>query len=397
MQNVYANARIVGVGTTKQARSLAPRTSFSVALEALNLALDDAGMTIHDLDGFSSYLPDWPMHDWEWSYQLKKNLKWAGRGIDPRAVMEAAAQVSSGRCKAIAIVSGGVRPTTATVAPWTDHDSQWTAWTGSLPDQPVQFGLVAQRYLHEVGPRALDAMAAVAASTRNFGSINPDAVFFGKGPFTAQDVLSARTIAGPLTLLMCSVVSDGGAAIIITHKDRATDTGKRGVLVATGDSAMHYAPYHQPPHLDGYYEMTQPYRDTLKVSGIRPQDIDHISFYDHFASHCLMQYEMFGLCGKGEGADFALGGEMTLSGRWPTCTDGGNLSYSHPGAPNIFRYIEAIRQIRGEVKDLCPQWESGVHTYDPAICRSVKGANTSLVSAAGTPTMQGSFVVLSGD
>jgi acetyl-CoA acetyltransferase len=397
MEDRYADARIVGVGTTKQARSLAPRTSFSVALEALNIALDDAGMTIADLDGFSSYVTDWPTQDQEWAFQLKKNWKWAGRGIDPRAVMEAAAQVSSGRCQAIAIVSGGVRPTTVSVAPWLDHDSQWTAWTGSLPDQPVQFGLVAQRYLHEVGPKALDAMAAVAASTRNFGSINPDAVYFGKGPFTPEDVLSARTIAGPLTLLMCSVVSDGGAAIIITSKERAADTDKRSVVVATGDSAMHYAPYHEPPHLDGYYEMTQPYRDTLKASGIRHDDIDCIEFYDHFASHCLMQYEMFGFCEKGEGSDFALAGEMTLGGRWPTCTDGGNLSFSHPGAPNIFRYIEAIRQIRGEVKDLCPGWESGVHTYDPAICRKVRDADMALVSAAGTPTMQGSFVVLAGD
>jgi len=397
MENPYANARIVGVHTTKQARSLAPRSSFSVALEALRGALDDAGMSWDDLDGFGSFGTDWPRNDAEWAFQLDRQWKWSGRGVDADALMEACAQVSRGRLNAVALVTAGVRPAERTVAPWVDHGSQWTAWAGSLPDQPVQFGLVARRYLHTVGPKALDAMGEVAASTRNFGSINPDAVFFGRGPYTAEDVLNSRPIADPLTLLMCSVVSDGGAAIIIAHKDRAGATGKRGVSLVCGDSLVHYGVYHQPPVLDGYYEMSQRYRDTMKRAGITRDDIDCVEFYDHFASHYLLQYETFGFCGKGEGADLALAGEMRLTGRWPTCTDGGNLSFTHPGFPVVFRYIEAVRQLRGEVKDLCPEWERGEHTYDPAICRKVRGADTALVSSYGTPTVQGSFVVLAGD
>ena len=395
--NPYENARIVGVYTTRQARSLAPRTSFSLALEALRGALEDANMTWDDLDGFASFTPGGLRTDGEWARQLNRKWHWSGRGIEADSLMEACAQVSSGRLNAVAFVSSGVRPTTAAVAPWLDHQSQWTAWAGSLPDQPTQFALVAARYIHHVGPRVIPAMAEVAASTRNFGSINPDAVYHGRGPFTPQDILDSRPIAGPLTLLMCSAVTDGAAALIIARKDRVEPGGKRGVSVVCGDALTDYGIYHQPPYLDGYYEMTQHYRDTLRQAGVTRDDIDCIEFYDHFASHYLIQYETFGFCGQGEGPDVALAGEMKLGGRWPTCTDGGNLSYSHPGFPIMFRYIEAVRQIRGEVKDLCPDWASAVHTYDPAVCRSVRGARTALVSCYGTPTVQGSFVVLAGD
>ena len=95
------------------------------------------------------------------------------------------------------------------------------------------------------------------------------------------------------------------------------------------------------------------------------EDINVVEFYDHFASHVLLQYEQFGFCGKGEASDLVQDGAMRLDGRFPTCTDGGNLSFSHPGAPMMFRPIEVVRQLRGEVKDLCPGWEAGEHTFDP--------------------------------
>ncbi|MFN0180239.1 MAG: thiolase C-terminal domain-containing protein, partial [Gemmatimonadales bacterium] len=106
------------------------------------------------------------------------------------------------------------------------------------------------------------------------------------------------------------------------------------------------------------------------------------------------QYEQMGFCGKGEGPDFVLSGAAGLGGKFPTCTDGGNLSFSHPGFPIVFRYVEAVRQLRGQAKDLCPGWAKGEHTYDPEICRSVKDAKLAFVSCPGTPTLQGSMLVL---
>jgi acetyl-CoA acetyltransferase len=261
----------------------------------------------------------------------------------------------------------------------------------------VQFGLVARRYVHEVGPKAIDAMADVAANTRNFGHINPDAVYFGRGPFSPEEVLASRYIADPLTLLMCSSVTDGGCAIILARKDRVAGSKKRGVRVVCGAGTTTYPAYQEPPTLDNYYEGAAIYRDTVKRAGVNMNDVNVVEFYDHFASHNLIQYEQFGFCGKGEAPDLVKSGAHRLGGQFTTCTDGGNLSFSHPGFPVVFRYVEAVRQLRGEVKDLCPGWASGDHTFDPERCRKIRNPKMAFVSCPGTPTMQGSMLVLGGD
>ncbi|OAI42967.1 hypothetical protein AYO38_11090 [bacterium SCGC AG-212-C10] len=392
----FDGARIVGVYTTQQARVLAPRTGFSVALEAIMGALADAEMSLDEIDGFGGMVSGYPAWDAYWAYQLKREFKWSGAGIAIPSLLEAARLITNGYLNAAVIVFAGVRPTNTAVPPWAESHSQWTGWAGSMPDQPVQFGLVAKRYVHEVGPKAIDAMGELGASVRNFGSINPDAVYFGRGPFTPEEVLNSRFVADPLTLLMCSSVTDGGCAVVIARKDRAS-SAKKLVRVLCGAGRTDYPAYQEPPTLDGYYESAQLYRDTVAKAGVRMDDIDVVSFYDHFSSHVLMQYEQFGFCGKGEGPDLALSGAAKLGGKFPTSTDGGNLSFSHPGFPIVFRYIEAVRQIRGEVKDLCPGWATGDHSYNPDICRKVKDAKLAFVSCPGTPTLQGSMLVLGAD
>ena len=395
-----AGARIAGVYTTKQARSLAPRTGFSLALEALDGALADAGMTLDEIDGFGSSVSGWPPNDGHWARQLRRQWKWSDGGVGPSAVVEASSLITSGYLNAVALVYASVRPTDSAVAPWLQgvYSAEWTGWAGSLPNQPVQYGLVAQRYIHEVGEHARYAMADVAASTRNFGSINPDAVYSGRGPFTAEDVLASRPIAGPLTLLMCSAVTDGGCAIIIGRKDRANENGNKGVRVVCGASLTHTPTgYYEPPTLEQYYELGQHYRDVVARAGVNIDDIDAVEFYDHFASHVLLQYEQFGFCGKGEAPDLVKAGEMRLGGKFPTCTDGGNLSFTHPGSPIVFRYIEAVRQLRDEAKDLCPGWADGIHTYEPTVCRMVKDARLAFVSNPRSATIQGGMLVLARD
>ncbi|MSQ29903.1 MAG: thiolase family protein [Dehalococcoidia bacterium] len=390
----FEGARIVGVYTTQQARDLSSRTGFSLALEAMKGALDDAGMTLDEIDGFCGYTTGyWPGGGGYWAYQLKKEFKWTG-GTGIAGILEAARLVSSGYLNAVLLTMGMVRPSGLLNAPWTVSHDEWTAWPGAFPQQPVQFGLVAQRYIHDVGPQALDAMADIAASTRNYGSINPDAVYFGRGPFTRQDVLDSRPIAEPLTLLMCSTVNDGGCAMVIARKDRAASTRRKPVRVLCGAMKTVTGGYHESPTLQGYFEMGQHYRDTVARAGVSHDDINVVEFYDHFASHVLLQYEEFGFCGKGEAPDLVKDGAMKLDGRFPTCTDGGNLSFSHPGLPVLLRPIEVVRQIRGEVKDLCPGWERGEHSYDPAMCRKIRDPKLGFTSNPGSPTLQGSMMVM---
>ena len=110
-----------------------------------------------------------------------------------------------------------------------------------------------------------------------------------------------------------------------------------------------------------------------------------------------MQLEMFGFCGEGEGGPLAQGNDLELDGRFPVCTDGGCQAFSHNGTPSLFRPIEAVRQLRGEVMDLCPGSATGDHTYDRSICRKVRDPKIAFAAGMGPPTGGGNFCILARD
>jgi acetyl-CoA acetyltransferase len=233
-------------------------------------------------------------------------------------------------------------------------------------------------------------MARASATIRNYGSLNPDAVFSGRGPFTAEDVLESRVIADPLTLLMCSSVNDGGAAIILTRADRARASRTVPISIVTAGNQQPYVPYREAPVLDAVADEGRFARDALTRAGVSHDDIGVVALYDQFAIGVLMAFEMFGFCGRGEAADLVADGVMEIDGRLPTCTDGGNQSFSHNGSPVLFRPIEAVRQLRGEVRDACP---ADGHTHVPG-CRAVRDPRLAFVSNPGPPTGGNSFMVL---
>ena len=399
------DARIVGVYTTQQSRDLSHRTGHSLALESLQGALADAGMDLSEVDGIGSSMSGWPPGaptprpgGGLWANQLGRPLHWMAPGSGITGMLDAAQAISSGYISTVAFVVGLVRPQGLANAPWTEQTTnEFTGWAGAFPVQPVQYALVAQRYMHEFGAEALEAMADASATIRNYGHINPDALYFGRGPFTAEDVLSSRMIATPLTLLMCSPVNDGGCALIMTHKNRAKDTPKPPIRILCGGTQHVYTAYVDSPVLDAVPDEGAFAREHMARAGVTTDDVDLVEFYDHFSIGVLMEYEMYGFCGRGEASDFVKSGAMKLNGRFPTCTDGGLLSHSHNGAPMLFRPIEAVRQLRGEVKDLCSGWERWDHTRDPSICRAVKDPKVALVSNPGAPTGGGPFMVVTRD
>jgi len=169
------------------------------------------------------------------------------------------------------------------------------------------------------------------------------------------------------------------------------------VRVLGGADQLCYPAYAEVPvlehHLGGAFSK-QWVEDGFAMSGVTRDDVDVVSLYDGFASWIIMQWEMLGFCGVGEGGPFVDTGVMELDGRYPTCTDGGCQSFSHMGAPALLRPIEAVRQLRGEVKDDCPGWEKGEHTYTPGICRAVRDAQIALAVSMGPPTGGGNFALL---
>lgn len=400
----FDDVRIVGVYATPQRRDMWPRTGFSLALEALRGALDDAGLDVSDIDGIATMVADWPFAysgsrnrpELFWARQLGRPMRWTNAGHGAPAILDAAAAINSGLASTVAVIVGQSKPPSAgETASWTRPTDEFTEWTGSYTT--VQYALVARRYMHEYGDRSLDAMAEAAATIRNYGHVNPDAVYSGRGPFTAQDVLNSRLIASPLTLLMCSAVNDGGGAIILTHKDHVGRRQNGAVRILGGGNQQPYPPYFEVPTLDAVSDASRFAKEAFDRAGVTHDEIDVLELYDHFAIGVLMEFELYGFCAPGEGAEMVRSGALAVDGRFPTSTDGGCLAYSHNGSPALLRAIEAVRQIRGDVRDACPGWKEGVHTHEPLQCRTPGDVKIALASSPGPPTGGGSFVLLAAE
>jgi acetyl-CoA acetyltransferase len=400
---------IAGIATTDQTRK-GGRYGVSYAIEALRLALEDAGMTRADIDGLYSYIDGWPQleasvsnsFNTNWASQLGIPIRWctgapnSGAGTGVAAILDAAAAIGAGYIDTAAIVVGlsSATPRDPKTAPWTTWELQFAEWTGTYT--AAQFALTARRHMHQYGT-TVDQLARAAATIRNYGHLNPAAVMHGRGPYTADDVLGAPVAADPLTVLMCSQVNNGGAAMIVTTAERARDLRTPVVRVLGGADQFSYAPYVDPPVLeraDGTAFSTRWARDGLAMAGVVHDDLDVVELYDGFANWVIMQWEWLGFCGPGEGGPFIETGIMDIDGRWPTCTDGGCLSFSHMGAPALLRPLEAVLQLRGETADGCPEWQLGRHTHQPGVCRQARHAEVALAVSMGPPTGGGQLVVL---
>src|SRR5690606_16916666 len=84
------------------------------------------------------------------------------------------------------------------------------------------------------------------------------------------------------------------------------------------------------------------------MSGTRPADMDVTILYDAFTITPILFLEDLGYCAKGEGGAFVSGGAIAPGGRLALNTNGGGLSYCHPGMYGLLGMIEAVRQLRGE-------------------------------------------------
>lgn len=393
-------ARIVGVSTTRQARSLVPATSLSLAMEAIHGALEDAGMAISEVDAVLGNPVGWPPHyapisggfQGYWARQLGQPMKWGSEKYGISAVLEAAALISAGLIKTAVVVTAqsGSLELAHRQASYQEA-SEFTAWTGSFT--PAQYALVAQRWVHERGARVIEAMAEASATIRNFGHINPDALYFGRPALTASDVLDSRMIASPLTLLMCCANCDGAGAVLLTSSERAQDCSKPVISILCGGELQYEPPYVGPPTLRDPLPAREYALKCFSEAGISPHDFDFLQLYDNFAIYILDQLETFGLCKIGEAQDFILSGALELTGSYPTCTDGGLMAFGHLGG-YLYRIIEAVRQLRGEVRDLCPEGQHVTHTHDPRICRSVPNAKLALIGNPVAPSGGAHFAAL---
>ena len=210
-----------------------------------------------------------------------------------------------------------------------------------------------------------EQMAYGCAVIRNCATVNPDAVMFGRGPYTADDVLGSRMIADPFTLLMCSLVNDGGSCVVVTTAERARDCRHQPVWLVGGAMEQRYTSYYEVPTLEPMQTRRRMVQAFVRA-GIDHAAVDQVSLYDHFASGIIMELETLGFCQPGEGGPFVT--DRAGFDGLPLSTDGGCLAHSHPGNPYNMKIIESVRQLRNQVRDLLPVRRArGPHLRSPAV------------------------------
>lgn len=345
------DAVVVGVHNTPQARQLEGRTSDSVTMEAITGALDDAGLTAAEVDGLTvlSGLHYRGGAD-AFGYALGIPWFWTGAQVPgPAAVVEAAAAIEAGACDTVVLAGGqaGVYTDRSSVAPWARPAHEFIECWGLMT--PAEWALAAQQYLHRFSvPR--EKIAHIAAVIRNNGSRNPEAVYFGRGPYTAQDVLASRMIADPYHLLDCATTSEGGSALVLTTAERAADLDGPAVRVLGGAWDSWGPTYTHPPTYDRVAMWGRKAGDAaFAQAGIGRDDVDVFEFYDNFSWEIVRYFEALRYCDVGEGPDLVAGDAIEATGRYPIVTDGGTMSHSHTGeSQRLQRVVQAVRQLRGE-------------------------------------------------
>jgi acetyl-CoA acetyltransferase len=353
---------IVGICVPRVAKNIDDETSTSLIIRAITGALADAGISKDEVNGACI---DWPGPggspqggSTNWGRQLGVTLNWViDQGLDSvgvRAVLNAAAAIKAGLCETVVIaqgncggpkVAGAERRSLGDVATL-EFNWPYGGWT------MVRFGALARRHMHDFGTTQ-EQLAEVAATIRNHGHVNPEAMQYGYGPYTVDDVLASRWVAEPLHLLDCCLVGEGACAIVITSGERARALRRDPVYVLAGAMEMPQGPHANPCMNDDFGMLgAERMKVAYSQAGLTPDDVDLVSVYDPTSFEVIRQMEVLGFCKEGEGGSFIEGGRIALGGELPTNTDGGLLSHAWILTGQLtLKVIEGVRQLRGGLGD----------------------------------------------
>jgi acetyl-CoA acetyltransferase len=352
MAHPFRDVAIVGVYNTEQARQLEGHDSQSIALEGALGALADAGIGIEEVDGIAGQFSA----DMVLGARMGPcSRKLSTHGIP--TVLEAASMIAFGECEVVVIAAGGAAMYTerAATAPWTRPSNELVVGYGLFT--AAEFALMARRHMLTYGTTP-DQLATVAATIRNNGHVNPEAVYHDRGPFTADDILASRMVADPFHLLECAMTSEGGCGLVLTSASRANDVATKPVWILGGAGDTYGPAYVVPPVWDlrgrdgdipAGYVGRRAAAKCFALAGLGPDDVDVAELYDPFSFEIIRQLEAFGFCGEGEGGPFVEAGHIGPGGRIPVTTDGGTMSYSHAGlnVQMLQRVIRGVQQLRG--------------------------------------------------
>lgn len=383
---------IVGVGATPYYRrgQSVPETETSMACTAILAALDDAGLTIKDLDGFAIYSSSCDPATIG-SILGVPEIRFAatltsGGGGAAGSLGLAAAAITSGQAEVCVSLmtlqqaqrrlggtqvagggggggggspygSGGVPPGMAFMA------------GSGLLSPGHSFSLLTQRHMHLYGTKR-EHLAEVAISQRNNAMNRPSAL--QREPLTLDQYFNGRMISDPLCIYDYTMETDGAVAVITTSAARAKDLKQKPVYImgsangGMGRWGTAIFSYFQMP--DDYFASSG-HRPVAKrmyeMAGITPKDVDVALLYDHFSPLVIMQLEDYGFCPIGEGGPFVADGNIRFgTGSIPVNTHGGHLSEAYIIGMTHIR--EAVEQLRGVAINQVKDAEIALVTGGPA-------------------------------
>jgi acetyl-CoA acetyltransferase len=339
---------IMGVAESDEIGLTPNKSSLMLHAEAGYNALADAGLKTSDVDGlFTAGFSTFATAEYMGIKPTYTDSTSVGGSSFVIHIAHAIAAINAGFCNVALITHGQVgRSARYRAGPDDNLPGPQFETPYGLIGAPINYAIAASRYMHMYGEdRTRQAFAEIAVATRKWASMNPKAMM--RDPMSFDDYHNSRWIAWPFHLLDCCLVTDAGAAVVITKADRIAGLPKKPVWV------LGAAEYHEHSLISQMKDLTvHPAKNAgaraFEMAGLKPSEIDLTMLYDSFTYTVLMSLESLGYCGPGEGPDLVANQNTAPGGKLALNTSGGGLSYTHPGMYGIFLVIEAVRQLRGE-------------------------------------------------
>ena len=364
-----------GIGLTKQGK-IPEMDPDALATQAIQLALQDAGMRKDEVDG----------------YIFQQGASGGMHGVTPlltagvpakfcwemphggcygiNMVMAATSAIEAGLCRTC-IILHATSTSVRRAPPETSNLQRNTQEAYGCFGPMAQGAWIARRWMHLYGLTRRQ-MGSIAVTLREYANKRPEAVMFQK-KLSLDEYLNARMIVEPLCLFDCCLINDGAVALIITSSEKAKNYRKPPVYIMGYGIDHPLSELGQSPrsylHLDGLVTRKAG-EGAFKMAGVSLKDVDVAELYDAFTPFVLSQLESYGVCGKGEAGPFVEAGNLKLDGAFPSNTSGTELSWSY--LEGFSHLTEGIRQLRNECGE----------------CQ-VKDAEIGLVTGLGPPAPGG--------
>jgi acetyl-CoA C-acetyltransferase len=348
---------IIGIGHGKfGARSDASLRELT--FEAVKACLDDAGVKLKEVesmvtgiagDEFSIALqPSAQVHDYL-GFHPKPNFRVEGAcATGSMALRTGWMNIASGLADLVLVV-GVEKMTEVPTSVATDimgrgGDATWEYPFGTT--FPGYYAMIANAHMAEFGTTE-EQLAMVAVKNHYYGSLNPYAHM--QKPVTLDKALTSFTVAHPLKLFDCSLITDGAAAVLLASEEKAKALSQKPVWIAGLGLATDTMRMGDRKSLTSILSSREAAKSAYQMAGVGPSNIHVATVHDCFTIAEIVAYEDLGFCEKGEGGKLVQEKETYVGGKIPVNVDGGLKSKGHPlGATGVSMAIEITKQLRAE-------------------------------------------------